>query len=56
MDGNHGRPMTEVTVGWEKLEVVPYFCYLGDCLFSGGSCELDTITRCGVAGHVHFSN
>ena len=36
-------------MGREKLEVVPYFCYLGDCLSSGGSCELATITRCHVA-------
>ena len=28
--------MTEVTVGREKIEVVPSFCYLGDCLSSGG--------------------
>ena len=35
-----GRPMTEVTVGRGKLEVVPYFCYLGDYLSSGGGCEL----------------
>ena len=44
-----GRLMTEVTVGREKLEVVPSFCYLGDWLFSGGSCELATIIRYCVA-------
>ena len=44
-----GRLMTEVSVGREKLEVVPSICYLGDCLSSGGSCELATITRCCVA-------
>ena len=41
--------MTEVTVGQEKLEVVPFFCYLGDCLSSCGVCELASITRCCVA-------
>ena len=44
-----GRLMAEVTVGREKLEVVPSFCYLGDFLSSGGGCELATITRCRVA-------
>ena len=43
------RPKTEVTEGREKLGVVPYFCYLGDCSSSGGGCELASITRCGVA-------
>ena len=41
-----GRPMSEVIVGREKLEVAPSFCYLGDFLSSGGSCELASITRC----------
>ena len=41
-----GRLMTEVTVGREKLEVVPWFYYLGDCLSPGGSGERTTITRC----------
>ena len=44
-----GRPLTEVTVGTEQLEVVPSFCYLGDTLSSGGGCELASITRCRVA-------
>ena len=44
----NGRLMTEVTVGLEKLEVASSFCYLGDCLSSGGDCELNTITRCCV--------
>ena len=44
-----GKLMTEVTVGREKLEVVPSFCYLGDCLYSGGGCEFVIITRCRVA-------
>ena len=43
-----GRLMTEVTVGREKLEVVPWFYYLGDCLSPGGSGELTTITKCCV--------
>ena len=32
-----GRLRTEVTVGRYKLEVVPSFCYLGDCLSSGAN-------------------
>ena len=44
-----GKLMTEVTEGWEKLKMVPSFCYLGDCLSSGGGCELAAITRCRVA-------
>ena len=44
-----GRLMTEVTVGREKLEVVPSFCCLGDCLSSDGGCEHANITRFGVA-------
>ena len=43
------RLMTEVTVGREKLKVVPSFCYLGDCLSSGCSSELAAITKCRVA-------
>ena len=45
----YGRLMTEVTVGREKLEVVPSFCYLGDCLSSGRCGEFATIARCRVA-------
>ena len=33
-----GSPMTEATLGREKLEVVPSFCCLGDCLSPGGGC------------------
>ena len=44
-----GRPMIEVTVGREMLEVMPSFCHILDCLSSGGGCELDSITRCCVA-------
>ena len=44
----NGRLITEVTVGGEKLEMVPSFCFPGDCLYSGGGCELTTITRCRV--------
>ena len=43
------RLKTEVTVGRDKLEVVPSFWYFGDCLSSGGGCELATMTRCCVA-------
>ena len=44
-----GRPMARVTVGREKLEVVPSFSYFGDCLSSGGGCGLAFITRWRVA-------
>ena len=39
-----GRPQ-EVQVGPEKLEVVAFFCYLGDMLSAAGGCELSTTTR-----------
>ena len=35
---------TKFTVGNEKLEVGPSFCYRGDCLSSGGGCELSSVT------------
>ena len=35
--------MTEITVVREKTEVVPSFCYLGNCLSAGGGCEHDAI-------------
>ena len=38
----------------EKLEVVPFFCYPGDCLSSGGGCELATITRCRVTSFICY--
>ena len=41
-----GRPMTEVTVVRDKLELGPPFCYLEHCLSSGGGCQLVSITRC----------
>ena len=40
-----GRPQREVQVGQDKLEVVAVFCYLGDMLSAGGSCELSTTRR-----------
>ena len=45
----NGWPMAEVTVWRNESEVVPSFCYLGDCLSSGAGYELDSITRCRVA-------
>ena len=39
-----GRPQ-EVQVGPDKLEVVAFFCYLGDILSAAGGCELSTTTR-----------
>ena len=41
-----GRPVKEVTVGEQKLEVVSEFCYLGDMLSSRGCCELAVTVRC----------
>ena len=40
-----GRPQKEVQVGPDKLEVVAFFCYLGDMLSAAGGCELSTTTR-----------
>ena len=39
-----GRPQKEVQVGLDKLEVVAFFCYLGDMLSAAGGCELSTTT------------
>ena len=38
--------MKEVQVDDETVEAVPEFCYLGDMLSAGGSCELAAVTRC----------
>ena len=38
------RPQREVQVGPDKLEVVAFFCYLGDMLSAAGGCELSTTT------------
>ena len=40
-----GRPQREVQVGSDKLEVVAFFCYLGDMLSAAIGCELSTTTR-----------
>ena len=40
-----GRPLREVQVGPDKLEVVASFCYLGDILSAAGGSELSTTTR-----------
>ena len=40
-----GRPLKEVQVGPDKLEVVASFCYLGDLLSAAGGCELSPTTR-----------
>ena len=40
-----GRPQNEVEVGNDKLEVVPFFCYLGDMLSAAGGCDHATTTR-----------
>ena len=39
-----GRPQKEVQVGPDELEVVAFFCYLGDMLSAAGGCELSTTT------------
>ena len=39
------RPLREVQVGPDKLEVVASFCYLGDVLSATDGCELTTTTR-----------
>ena len=44
-----GRPIKEVDVDGEKLEVVAQFCYLGDMLSSGGGCDLAATVRCKTA-------
>ena len=40
-----GRPLNEVQVGPDKLEVEASFWYLGDMLSVAGGCELPTITH-----------
>ena len=35
-----GRPQSEVQVAPDKLEVVAFFCYLGDMLSAGEGCEI----------------
>ena len=40
-----GRPQNEIQVGPDKLEVVAFFCYLGDMLSAGGGCEIAVTTR-----------
>ena len=40
----NGRPLREVQVGPDKLEVVASFCYLGNMLSVAGGCEISTTT------------
>ena len=40
-----GRPMENVLVGTDSLEVVDSFCYLGDMLSAAGGCGLAVTTR-----------
>ena len=44
-----GRPITELQLGKDKLDVVPDFCYLGDMTSANGGCDLAAITRCKCA-------
>ena len=39
-----GRPTTDFIIEDQTLDVVDYFCYLGDMTSAGGGCELSTIT------------
>ncbi|XP_048579357.1 uncharacterized protein LOC125560947 [Nematostella vectensis] len=39
------RPLAEVIVDEQRLEVVDSFCYLGDTICAGGGCEAAIITR-----------
>ena len=41
----NGRPQNVVQVGPDKLEVVAFFCYLGDMLSAVGGCEIAVTTR-----------
>ena len=41
-----GRPCVEVQLADGKLDVADNFVYLGDCICSGGGCDLATIKRC----------
>ena len=40
-----GRQQKSVQVGEDELEVVAWFCYLGDALSAGGGCDLATRIR-----------
>ena len=40
-----GRQQSEVQVRPDKLEVVAFFCYLGDMLSAGGGCDITVTTR-----------
>ena len=40
-----GRPTTSISVEESELEVVYEFCYLGDIIDAGGSCERASIAR-----------
>ena len=44
-----GRPCKHIMVDDHKLRVVESFCYLGDSICPGGSCETCIIHRCSVA-------
>ena len=44
-----GKIVKEMKVDDEKLQAVPEFCYLGDMLSAGNSCELAAVTRCKCA-------
>ena len=41
-----GRPIIELQMGKDKLDVVPEFCYLGDMTWASAGCDLTVIARC----------
>ena len=43
------RPITELQLEKDKLDVVPEFCYLGDMTSTCGGCDLALIIRCKCA-------
>ena len=44
-----GRPITELQLGKDKLDVVPEFCYLVDMTSTCGGCDLAVIMCCKYA-------
>ena len=42
----NGRPLEDVLVGDDKLEVLPELCYLGDMLSDGVGCKLVMWCKC----------
>ena len=49
-----GRQQKSVQVGEDELEVVAWFCYLGDALSAGGGCDLATSFLNSSSRHLSF--